>query len=90
MTPASPRRSGLGRAFLIGLPYLWLLLFFLVLRNLCSLRFGLRLCLRLGLRLCLRLGLRLSLRWWFLPLPPLQRLLLWLQLSAHVLLAFFT
>ena len=30
MTPASPRRSGLGRAFLIGLPYLWLLLFFLV------------------------------------------------------------
>ena len=30
MKPASPRRSGLGRALLIGLPYLWLLLFFLV------------------------------------------------------------
>jgi putrescine transport system permease protein len=31
MSPAAPgRRSGLGRAMLIGLPYLWLLLFFLV------------------------------------------------------------
>jgi putrescine transport system permease protein len=33
MTPADPaprRRSRLGRTFLIGLPYLWLLLFFLV------------------------------------------------------------
>ena len=33
MTPADPaprRRPGLGRAVLIGLPYLWLLLFFLV------------------------------------------------------------
>ncbi|MGD9510111.1 MAG: ABC transporter permease subunit [Geminicoccaceae bacterium] len=30
MTPASSRRSGLGRALLIGLPYLWLLLFFLI------------------------------------------------------------
>ena len=29
-TLAPPRRSGLGRAVLIGLPYLWLLLFFLV------------------------------------------------------------
>jgi len=28
--PSARRRSGLGRAFLIGLPYLWLFLFFLV------------------------------------------------------------